>query len=250
MPKQKKYVTNKRFNIQTTPSVDHYLNTLPKSASYKRKASTGKTESVDGDSRTEISVITTTALDSDFEVVMPDGINTSRYIDNPVVLYCHDYQGLPVGTCQWIKPISNGLKAKSFYPNRPTGFKDEWFIDTCFCLIQADVLKGKSIGFIETESHSPTDDEIKERPELEKCSKIIDACLLLEYSVVAVPSCPEALREKIAKQFPKDHLERLGIKAPCNINHVKEVITKKLNQNRIQIADLTEIVLKSLSKIK
>lgn len=251
MPKQKKYVTNKRFNIQTTPSVDHYLNSLPKGASYHRKATTGKTESVDGDSRTEISVITTTALDADFEVVIPDGIDTSRYIANPVILYCHDYHALPVGTCQWIKPIANGLKAKSFYPARPKGFQDEWFVDTCFALIQADVLKGKSIGFIETSSHKPTDEEIAERPELEGCGKIIDTCLLLEYSVVAVPSCPDAVTlEKIAKQFPIDHLAKLGIKAPCNINHVKEVITRKLNKNRIQIADLTNLALKALHKFK
>lgn len=247
--KQKKYVTNKRFNITTTPSTDAFLNNLPKSATYHRKAKTGEVESVDAGSRTEISLITTSALDADNEVVLPDGIATTRFNENPVVLFCHDYQGLPVGTCQWIKPVAEGLKAKSFYPNRPKDFQDEWFVDTCFALIQANVLRGKSIGFIETSSHKPTDQEIAARPELEQCSKIIDTCELLEYSVVAVPCNPDAvLIEKIAKQFPKDHLAKLGIKAPCNINHVKEVITRKLNKHRLNLADLTAIALKTLKR--
>lgn len=252
MPKQKKYVTNKRFNIQTTPAVDHYLNTLPKSAAYRQKASTGKIESVDEGSRTEISVITTSALDGDFEVVIPSGIRTTRYIDNPVILYCHDYHALPVGTCQWIKPIDEGLKAKSFYPYRPKDFKDEWFIDTCYALIQANVLKGKSIGFVELSTHAPTPEEIDARPELAQCTKIIDQCELLEYSVVAVPCNPDCnLLEKIAKQFPVDHLERLGIKAvKPPVVQVAEKISKKLQSHRIQLADLTEICLKALSKYK
>jgi hypothetical protein len=191
--KTKKLVSNKRFGIETTPSINAYLNSLPKSAAYRRKGFVGKTESIDANARTEISVITTSALDGDNEVVLAEGISTVRFLENPVVLDCHNYQALPVGTCQWIKPIDNGLKAKTYYPNRPKDFQDAWFVDTVFALIQADVLRGKSIGFVELTSHKPTDEEIQARPELEKCVKIIDTSELLEYSVVSVPCNPEAV---------------------------------------------------------
>lgn len=242
-----KLVLNKRFNIETSVSTNAFLNSLPKSAVYKRKASTGETQEVDVTARTEISVITTNSIDADREVINPQGIVTTRFLANPVVLYCHDYHSLPIGKCQWLKPVENGIKAKSWYPPRPKDFPDAWFSDTCLALIQAEVCKGKSIGFVELKSHVPTQQEIDARPELVDCKRIIDQWELLEYSVVAVPNNPDAvLLEKISKQFPVEHLRRLGIEAP-KPNIVKEVVKDQLKKSGLTFDDLTKIALKTLS---
>lgn len=246
MAKQKLMVTNKRFGIETTPSINAYLNSLPKSAVYRRKAATGTTEELDVDARTEVSVITTNAVDGDFESIDPKGMRKERYDENPVVLMCHDYHALPVGKCQWIKSTETGYKAKTWYPPRPKDLVGDWFVDTCFALVQADVLRGKSIGFVELKSHVPNQKEIDSFPFLENCKRIIDDWDLLEYSVVSVPCNPEAvLMEKIAKGLPADHLKRLGIEIP-KPQVIKEVVKDQLKKRGLKIEDLTSMALKIL----
>lgn len=153
-----------------------------------------------GTDRTEISKITTEAVDRDREVVIAKGIDLTHYNANPIVLLNHDWKGLPLGKALWIKDHGNGLTAKTQYAKRPAEHAGEWIPESVYSLIKQDMLPGKSIGFIPLEHRSPDKSEIAARPELKNAKRLITKAALLEYSVVGVPSNPEATVQM--KAFP------------------------------------------------
>jgi hypothetical protein len=156
------------------------------------KLATTAEVSVESD-RTEVSRITTEAVDRDREVVLAKGIDLSAYKSNPVVLLNHNWGGLPLGKALWIKDHGNGLTAKTQYAKRPSEHQGEWLPESVLSLIKQDMLPGKSIGFLPLDARAPEKAEIQARPELKDVKRIITKSILLEYSVVGIPSNPEAL---------------------------------------------------------
>ena len=78
-----------------------------------------KIEVVD-EERSVIGIINTSSKDRDREVVDPDGAVLTDYQHNRVVLYAHDYSGLPIGRNMWIKNKPGvGLIAKTEFAKRP-----------------------------------------------------------------------------------------------------------------------------------
>jgi hypothetical protein len=143
--------------------------------------------------RTEVSKITTEAVDRDREIVVAKGIDLAAFRSNPVVLLNHNWTGLPLGKALWVKNEGNGLSAKTQYAKRPQDHTGEWVPESVYSLIKQDMLPGKSIGFLPLEARPPEKAEIAQRPELKDVRRIITKSILLEYSVVGIPSNPEAL---------------------------------------------------------
>src|SRR5439155_21793921 len=75
------------------------------------------------------------------------------------------------------------------------------------------LLMGKSIGFLPTKAHAPTDDEIKKDADLQSVRRIIDEWLLLEYACVYLPCQQNAVVEAVSKgvKIPDDILELFKI---------------------------------------
>lgn len=209
--------------------LDEALRTLPKSYTYRTKSSSDS-ESEVGD-RTDVSCITTAKMDRQKEIVLPDQIDLTEYRDNPIVLFSHN-QEKPIGKCMWIKPNENGLIAKTQYASRPKKYEGEFFPDFIFSLIQQQILRGKSIGFLPLEIADPTDEQLALNPDLER---VITKSLLVEFSVVGVPSNPQALVEAVSKNFSKDFF---NYKVIGHIKQKKKVKAhKEMKFSSDQIAD-------------
>lgn len=180
---------------------------------YRKKSIVSSTELVDGE-RSSIQMITTESLDRDRELVLSKGINVEHYQKNPVVLWNHDWDGLPLGTCQWVKKVSGGLRAKSVFSSRPENHEGPWLPDMVLSLVQQGVVKSVSIGFLPTKIRDITEDEVTTRPELKDCRNVIEEAILLEFSYVPIPANPDALIEAVSKGFSptNDELALLGIK--------------------------------------
>ncbi len=195
----KKKLVESSLGIRTTEKtarrVDELLRDLPTGQrSLRRKSATVPTE-VNTSERTDVSTITTRAMDRDNEIVDPAGIDISDYLTNPIVLFGHD-QNKPVGKALWVKSSVDGLIAKTKYASRPKTFQGEWLPDFVFEMVLADVLRGKSIGFLPLEFRDPTPEESANSPGVER---VISRSLLLEFSVVSIPSNPKALVEAVNK---------------------------------------------------
>jgi len=167
-----------------------------------RKYYTSEKQEADKKKRTVISYISTDAIDRDGEKLLPDGVDLENYKKNPVVMLGHDYKSLPVGKNIWIKKDDKGLVAKTAFAKSERG--DEIFRA---CTEDIDgtgpLLQGWSVGFIPIEW-----EDIETKDKKEKPGRIYNKWELLEYSIVPIPSCPEALTLAVEKGLISDRLKK------------------------------------------
>ena len=86
-------------------------------------------------------VVTTSAPDRHGENIATEGIETENYMLNPVVLYGHDYSGLPIGKAISLKTYKNKLTARFQLATDILPFAD-----TVGQMIKAGYLNAVSIG--------------------------------------------------------------------------------------------------------
>src|SRR5574343_79596 len=105
-------------------------------------------------------ILTDETLDADFERISIAGIDTERFLKNPVALFQHESWSLPIG--EWVN-VSKDLSNRSLKADLklnvidPEQARIKRYLD-------AGLIKGASIGFrsFETEMETP-DDETKEK---------------------------------------------------------------------------------------
>ncbi len=135
--------------------------------------------------------ISTDAVDRDNDTIDPKGWDLSSYMKNPVVLWAHDYSQPPVGKATNIRGTVHGLQADvEFLPKGVSPFADQ-IHEMC----KGGFLNATSVGFRGMEY-----DEAKDRRGYDFKKQE-----LLEFSIVPVPSNPEALAQRGVKN---DELKR------------------------------------------
>jgi hypothetical protein len=239
-------------------AIDQLLKTLPKDEAfrYRKSAQFKLTELMTGE-RTDVSWISTQDVDRVGDVVIAAGMDDSHYRLNPLVTLGHEYDTMPVGKSQWRKRDKDGslvgVKAKTVYPKRPDDWPgEEWDPDYAWSLVKADLLRGKSIGFLPLEVHSPKPEEIKKNPEWANATLIIDKWLLLEYACCFLPIQQHAVVIEVGKAaLPPKALHMVAKGYNLNIEQlvqqhigfttieaVQEAIQRRLMQ--IDFAAITE----------
>jgi hypothetical protein len=225
--------------------IDQLSRDLPRDFTYRRLARKSEQFTLDAGERTDVSLITTDAIDRDGEVIVPSGGDWSIY--NRVVTFAHRYDQLPVGSNWWIRARGNGLIAKTHYPEKPNDWGDApWLPSAVLHLMQQPVptCTGKSIGFLPLNVRGATSDEIAHRPAL-RGTKIIDCWLGVEYAVVPVPCNPEAEMQAVAKGMELGLIdekvvrlihESTAIPAPNPLPLIRERIRRQIHE---QFRELT-----------
>jgi len=203
-------------------ALDSLLKALPKEDAFRyRKAlqTKGPAEILSGE-RSDVSWISTEDPDRVREVVLARGMNDSQFKLNPIVTLQHAYWLPPVGKSLWRKVVRDGplqgVKAKTQYPPRPADWAGtSWPADVALALIQADLLRGKSIGFLPTRVHQPKAKEIEERG-WQNVDLVIDEWVLLEYACTFLPTQQNAVVEAVGKSqisLPDEFVQALGLDA-------------------------------------
>lgn len=170
-----------------------------------RRGYDAKVDDADDKTRTVVSVISTDGPDSYRSVFLPQGAELERYRKNPVVLLQHgggpfggDVEAaLPIGRNLWIKRSGNKLLAKTQFTDEetnPLGAK-------VYRLLAGEFMRGFSIGARPLEESPPTRAELKEREDwaAARVSVVYRRWELVEYSVVDVPSNPDAVVQAITR---------------------------------------------------
>ena len=154
--------------------------------------------------RAVVHYISTEAKDRDNEILRADGADLSWYSKNPVVMWGHDYSGLPVGKNVWVKKDTHGLLAKTLFANHA-------FAEDVWQLYRDGFMRAWSVGFMPLKDHAP---ETSEFEGADTVRRVYDKWVVLEYSAVPVPANPEALSIAVAKGLPLAGklLKDLGIK--------------------------------------
>jgi HK97 family phage prohead protease len=152
----------------------------------------GQIKSIDEKERTLTAYVSTNSRDRMDEVLMPEGVDLSKFKKNPIVLWAHDYTQPPIGKALWIKRDGSGIISKMQFAN--TEFAQE-----IFNLYKDGFMKAFSVGFIPKEAKDG-DGEKSPRRTYTKWE-------MLEYSAVPVPANPEALALAISKGMMDEHLK-------------------------------------------
>lgn len=118
--------------------------------------------------------VTTSDVDRMGESIDTQGITTDTYMANPVVLYGHDYQGLPIGKTTKLQQFKNKMSA-SFQ----LAVKEYPFAQTVADMIKGGYLNAVSIGGVVKAWNGDYTE--------------IQAMEMVEFSVVPVPANPNAL---------------------------------------------------------
>ena len=132
-------------------------------------------------------IVSTDSLDRHEEIVDLKGLDVSNYMQNPVVLFAHDSNSLPVGKTLSLVEEGGRLIAKMKFAVKESAFARE-----VYELIKGGYLNAFSIGFIPKE----TEDNVYTKAEL------------LEYSVVPIPANPRALVVARSKGIKTDLVEK------------------------------------------
>src|SRR6516164_313670 len=187
-------------------ALDAVLKSLPKDDAFKYRRCIVAKGPIEGmtsqGERSDVSWITTEDPDRAGDVVISRGMNDSQFRQNSIVTLQHNYDIPPVGKSVWRKYMMQGdiagVKAKTIYPVKPDTWKGEWRADVAFSLVQADLLRGKSIGLLPTKVHVPTTEESASK-RWEKVGMVIDEWILLEYACVYIPAQQNAVLESVSK---------------------------------------------------
>jgi hypothetical protein len=188
-------------------ALDKVLRTLPTTDAhaYRHAVVTRAPTELNPGERSDVSWISTESVDRAGEVVLARGMDDSQFRLNPLVTLGHDYDLPPVGRSAWRRRVRDGamvgIKAKTVYPARPDALpaSEPWLPDQVFALVQAGLLRGKSIGFLPVEVHVPDEAEVRRRGWAEGVHLVVDRWLLLEYACVSLPANQHALVEAVSK---------------------------------------------------
>lgn len=129
--------------------------------------------------------ITTDEVDRDNDIVKADGWKLDNYLKNPVVLFGHNWGGLPVGKCVSITKLENALKATVEFVSKEISP----FAETVYQMCKQGFLKATSVGF----------SVIKSDYDNERKGFNITEAELLEFSIVPIPANASALIEASGK---------------------------------------------------
>lgn len=124
-------------------------------------------------------IVSTSSLDRHGETINVAGINTKRFMENPVVLWAHDYESLPIGKVERVWKSEGKLLAKIQFMTEILPFAD-----VVYQLILAGAINAVSIGGIVNEYSTD-----KGTTNYEKIEKLE----MVELSVVPVGANPDAL---------------------------------------------------------
>jgi len=160
-----------------------------------------KSIEIDQPKRSVLAYITTDRVDEEGEVVVPEGIDFSRFKKTGTVFYNHDYAA-PCGVCTSIKHTDRGIMAVTQFPERPEGYQGKWLPDEVFAMFASDppIVKAFSIGFAYTQVRQPTKKDF-DRYGRDDIKRIVSKSRMLEYSVAPLPMNEDAIAVQVTKQL-------------------------------------------------
>jgi HK97 family phage prohead protease len=153
----------------------------------------------EGELRTATGMIGTMDIDSDFEVIMPNAFDFTRYQKNPIILFNHDLDS-PLGKMTELNQTDSGIIGKAYF-GKSTFAQDMWM------LIKEGILKTFSVGYITNKTSKRGDSDFNGlvtqlksvRPDsftddkVKTIKRIITKAILFEVSITTIPAQENAL---------------------------------------------------------
>jgi HK97 family phage prohead protease len=175
-------------------------------------------------------VISTGDPDREKDIISPEGWSTSNYLQNPVVLFAHDYASLPVARATSVKLENGNLIAEAEFADE----KLNPMAEQVYQMLKQGYLRGASVGF------RPLDFTYNEQRGGVDFAKQE----LLEFSVVPVPANPGAL---MSAGMSADNAKALKVWATKTLESLEPELKAPVSD---QLDDFLDTIRKSMNNIK
>ena len=150
---------------------------------------------LDPEKRQFEATITSERLDRDNEVLIAEGMDPSDFLKNPVIFWNHDY-AKPVGKALDVNKRTMRVTSKAQIAQRPADHQGEFFPDYVWALVDQDIIKGVSVGFIPSEWRDPTEND---RRKFGDVRTIHSKWKLLEWSLAPLQCNVDAVVTAVGK---------------------------------------------------
>jgi HK97 family phage prohead protease len=195
------------------------------------------------DDRTVKFVITTGDADREKDVIDPSGWDVENYLKNPVVLFAHDYDSLPVARTTSLEQQGDKLIAVAEFASAELNPMAE----RVFQMLKQGFLRGASVGFRPT---SFAFNEARGGVDFAKQE-------LLEFSIVPIPANAQALMAAglsdddttLLTDWAKDVLARLDPSALLLPDGTSADLTAKMIDSE-QLNDFLDVIREKMNNIK
>jgi hypothetical protein len=129
------------------------------------------------------------SVDSYGDIIQQIGWDFSRFELNPTIIWCHDYSQMPIGTAIYWEVKNNELHIDVLF-----ALKDVYpFADMVFRMVDANMCKGNSVGFIPKKIMYVEDADERSQLGLGKYGVLFAESLLLEDTICPIGANRNAL---------------------------------------------------------
>jgi len=198
--------------------------------------------------------ISSPAIDRDGEILDPEGCDYNDFLKNSVCFINHDYSQLPIAKVEQIQTNNKGVYAKIKFGST----------DRCkevFTLIKEGILRANSVGFFAKEIHENGTKEFSQYLQSKfaqhigskgSIKRIISKWVLLENSIVGLPSNPDALIEYVSAKGMSEELKKeLNIKSNEKEPTKEDVkVEEKTLEPSSQIVETEQVVTDTVIETK
>ena len=160
-------------------------------------------------------VITAETLDRDGEVLIPAGMNSKEFEQNPTLFWNHDYAE-PVGTTTKLIREAKSISAEFVFAKRPEGYSGEFFPEVAAALVGQGIVRAVSVGYVPEDGGVRRANDVDRKKYGDSVKTIYSRWKLLEVSLAPLQANPAALITAVKKGIvsPAGAKRWFGVEAP------------------------------------
>lgn len=171
-----------------------------------------------------VATITAETLDRDGEVLIPSGMNSREFEQNPVLFWNHDYSK-PVGRSVGLKRREREIVGEFVFAQKPEGYSGEFFPEVAAALVGQGIVNAVSVGYVPEPGGVRPASDIDRKKYGDQTTRIFSRWKLLEVSLAPLQANPDALITAVKKGIvsPVAAKQFFGVEAPRRISIVVPV---------------------------
>lgn len=209
------------------------------------------TAQMSGTAKGFTATITAETLDRDGEVLIPQGMNSKEFEQNPVLFWNHDY-GQPVGKCVGLKRGDRSIVGEFVFAKKPDGYSGEFFPEIAASLVGQGIVNAVSVGYVPEPGGIRRATDIDRKKYGESVSTVFSRWKLLEVSLAPLQANPDALITAVKKGIvsPVAAKKFFGIDAPRRTVVTIDLPAPRSTEKKSAPIDLAEIVRREVARAR
>lgn len=196
-------------------------------------------------------VITAETLDRDGEVLIPQGMNSREFDQNPVLFWNHDY-AKPVGKCVSLKRGDRSIVGEFTFAKKPEGYVGEFFPEVAAALVGQGIVNAVSVGYVPESGGIRRATDVDRKKYGDDVQTVFSRWKLLEVSLAPLQANPDALITAVKKGLvsPVAAKQFFGVEPPKRTVVTIDLPAPRSTEKKAAPIDLSEIVRREVARAR